>query len=169
VSINIGDANPYYAFLALLRSQDEMQRALARIEHNQATMATAIARIELKEKTIMALTQAEQDAITALTAKITEIGSDVDAVVEAVKGNLSSLQGQVVALTELRDQLQANDAADAAQIAALSETITALRDAAASSESEVLDALRGLGGHLDDLDTHVEELTPPSPPTPPAP
>lgn len=168
MSIHIGDANPYYAFLALLRGQDEMQQALARIERNQATLGAAVARIELKEGTIMALTQAEQDAIAALTAKITEIGGDVDAVVEAVKGNLVNLQSQVAALTELRDQLQANDAADAAQIASLSTTITALNEAAASSESEVLAALHGLGGHLDDLDTHVEGLAP-APPPPPAP
>lgn len=103
-------------------------------------------RILKGERTLMALTQAETDAINKLS-------TDIDTALAAATGHDAALQAIIDDLTAQRDALQANDTADAAQIASLTQSVNDLQAALDSHSSDVVDALTG-------LDDHVNTITP---------
>ncbi len=89
----------------------------------------------------MALTQREQQALDTLT-------TDIDAALAALAASSQGLKDQIAALTALRDQLQAANTADEAQITSLTASITALQGTLDSQESDVVDALTGVDSHV---------------------
>lgn len=125
------------ALLALLEGQAAQGRQLDRIESQVNTLP----RIERKVDKTMALTQKEQTALDHLTATI-------DAALAALKTSTQDLRDQITALTALRDQLQAANAADETQIATLTASIAALQGTLDSQESDVVGALTGLDAHV---------------------
>ncbi len=123
---------------------DWLREALVSLLAGQAVQQRQFDRIERKVGRLMALTQREQHALDTLTATI-------DTALAALKSSTQGLRDQVAALTALRDQLQAANTADEAQIAALTTSIAALQGTLDSQESDVVDALGGLDAHVKTL------------------
>src|SRR5690349_9882090 len=96
------------------------------------------------ETRLMALSQAETEALNRLKGEINEFRTKAETTEQ-------TLRAEITRLTDLAGQLQANDSADAAQIAQLQQSISNLEAARATHETEVVGAIDAVTNELDQL------------------
>lgn len=106
--------------------------------------AAVFTKLDHMEERLVALSQAQTDALNRLKAEINEFRTKADETV-------ATLNAEITRLNALIAELQADDTADANMIAELQQSVSNLEAAKAANEAEVVAAIDAVTNELDQL------------------
>lgn len=141
-----------------------LRRTLQYLIEQNADIKRAIYRLD---DTVANLTEREQQSFDAVINAIASMDTTLSTIIQSALDGAQQQNALIATMTAKIEELQANDDADAAAIAALTAARDGLQVVVDDQESDVVDALAGVTEALSRTTDHLSHLTPI--PTQPAP